>query len=438
MVMRNRSVLWSLGLMMLVHSSCQQKSPIASSADARIDPVAKSQTPGKAATAAPPAAANAPQAKAAPVAVPPLARKPWQKHTVPLIDSHVHIVPLPAPVRLADQIFQTVNIKKFAMKSAGKVGSPRYRATLQVAAIFGENAAYFTNLDWRGIDDKNWGTREAKALALAMKEGASGIKIFKALGLGVRLANGKLLKVDDPRLDPIFKMAAKTGAIIAWHVGDPVAFFDPITKQNERYDELSQAPEWSFYGQDFPSHKALLDARDRVLKKHPKTLFLGIHLANYPENIDYVAKLLDRYRNLYVDTSARVPEIGRHPAKKVREFFVKYQERILFGSDIIITPRSMQLGSVSEKPPTLEDAINFYAIHRRFFETNDKQFAHPTPIQGRWKIDGIGLPPEVLRKIYYTNADKLIFAGRRAWLKKNPPAKPTPPAAQPPQGRPAK
>lgn len=335
-----------------------------------------------------------------------------------LIDSHVHITPLDASMNLALRIFDAVGVDKFAVKSAGSYGTPRYRATLAYARHFGKQMAFFVNLDWSDIDSPGWGRREAERLGRAMADGASGLKIFKALGLGVRLKNGKLLAVDDPRLDPIFETAARTGAIIAWHVADPVAFFKPITPQNERYAELSLAPEWGFHGGDYPGHDELLAARDRVLEKHPRTTFLGIHLANYPENLDYVDKLLTGHANLYVDVAARIPEIGRHPAEKVRAFFIKHQDRILFGTDLIVNPDSMQLGSVSLEPPTFNDAVKFYDVHRRFFETADRQFDHPTPIQGRWKIDGIQLPPGVLRKVYRENADKLIFGPRERFLRR--------------------
>jgi predicted TIM-barrel fold metal-dependent hydrolase len=337
---------------------------------------------------------------------------------LPIIDSHVHLTPIEGIFGLALKLFKELNITKFAVKSAGKPGTARYLATLALADKLGDKMAFFTNIDWQGIDDPGWAKREADKIERAVNEGASGIKIFKALGLGVRLKNDKLLKVDDRRLDPIFKRCAKVGAIVAWHVADPVAFFKPITPKNERYAELSMAPEWSFYGKDYPSHKALLDARDRVLARHPKTTFLGIHLANHPENIDYVAKILDKYPNLYVDIAARLPEIGRHPNKKLRAFFIKYQDRILFGTDLIMHPRGMQLGSVSKKPPTLRDAVRFYHIHRRFFETADKQFDHPTPIQGNWKINGIDLPLAVLKKIYTENAERLIFRKRTAYVKR--------------------
>lgn len=334
-----------------------------------------------------------------------------------LIDSHVHITPLPGPMNLALRLFAELKIDKFAVKSAGNPGKPRYAATLRYANRLGERMAFFTNLDWEGIDEPGWGKREADKIERAMRDGASGIKIFKALGLGVRLANGKLLAVDDHRLDPIFERCGKLGAIVAWHVADPVAFFEPITPENERYAELSLAPDWSFHGKDYPSHDALLAARDRVLARFPKTTFLGIHLANYPEKISYVAKTLERFPNFYVDTSARIPEIGRHPVPTLQAFFKRFADRILFGSDLIVTPRGMQLGSVSKDgPPSYQDALKFYRIHRRFFETADKDFDHPTPIQGSWKINGVDLPYDVLKKIYYDNADKLIFAPRRAFL----------------------
>lgn len=387
--MRICSTLWPLLLSALLLVACKDD---------------KRPTAGKGAAAA------APKTKKKQAAVDPRSK-------LPIIDSHVHLTPLDGPFNTALRLFSRLNITKFAVKSAGKPGSLRYAATLRYADYLGEKMAFFTNVDWEGIDDPRWAAREAQRVERAMKDGASGIKIFKALGLGVRLKNDKLLKVDDPRLDPLFARCGELGAIVAWHVADPVAFFKPIDKKNERYYELSMAPEWSFHGKDYPSHAALLAARDRVLKKHPKTTFLGIHLANHPENIDYVDKLLDENKNLYVDISARLPEIGRHPADKVRRFFIKHQDRILFGTDMIITPQGYQLGSVSENPPTFDDALKFYRIHRRFFETKEKQFDHPTPSQGNWKIDAIDLPLKVLKKIYVDNAEKLIFSRRAAYLK---------------------
>ena len=335
-----------------------------------------------------------------------------------IIDSHVHITPTEESFNLALLVFSRVGIKKFAVKSAGVPGGLRFEMSRRFASILGQRMAFFANVDWEEIDDPGWGKQEADRLEKAYRQGARGIKIFKNLGLGARLKNGKLLRIDDPRLEPIWQRAGKIGAIIAWHVADPLAFFQKPDKNNERWGELSMAPEWSFYGKDYPSHRELLAQRDKVVASHPRTIFLGIHLGNFPEDLDYVGRLLDRCPNMYVDTSARLGEIGRHPPKKVRAFFIKYQDRILFGSDFIVTPNGMQLGSVSENPPTFNDALNFFQDHRRFFETSGRQIAHPTPSQGPWKIDAINLPPGVLRKLYRENAEKLIFAHRREWLAK--------------------
>ncbi len=331
-----------------------------------------------------------------------------------IIDSHVHVVPTRTGLETALAVFDRAGIGQFAVKSAGFVGSPKYRATLAMSQVVGDRMRAFSNIDWRGVNAPDFGQRQAALLRKAKADGMVGIKIFKALGLGILDAKGKLLPIDAPRLDPIFETCGEQGLIVAWHVADPVAFFEPVTPENERYEELKMAPDWSFYGDQYPSHDELLAARDRVIKRHPKTIFLLIHLANYPENLDYVDKLLDENNNVYVDTSARVPEFGRHPPERVRSFFIKHQDRILFGSDFISGANgSMQLGSVSESEPTAKDADTFFERHWRYFETKQRNMEHPTPSQGNWKVHGIGLPKDVLQKLYVTNAKKLIFSGRR-------------------------
>ena len=332
------------------------------------------------------------------------------KKLEPIIDSHIHLTPTPECLHRALALFKRCGIVKFCAKSAGHPGSRRFEATAALARKLGDNFAFFSNLNWSGIDDPGWSATEAAALEKAVKAGARGVKIFKALGLGVRTSDGKLLKVDDPRMDPIMEKAAELGAIVAMHTGDPKVFFDPPDPRNERYFELLFAPSWSFWGEDLPSRKELFEARERLIAKHPKTTFLLIHLANDPEDLDYVDRLLSRFSNVYVDTSARIGEIGRHPAQEVRAFFIKHQDRILFGSDIIIRPGGYQLGSLSILPDDEHDADWFYQAHRNFFETSKKGLAHPTPIQGYWTVDGIDLPHDVLRKFYFENAQRLIFS----------------------------
>jgi hypothetical protein len=284
--------------------------------------------------------------------------------------------------------------------------------------IVGDRMRLFANLDWEDVDGPGWIERQLASLEQMKKDGVIGIKIFKNVGLSTRLRDGTLLKVDDPRLAPVFEACARLGLIVAWHVADPVAFFKAPTPDNERYDELKIAKSWSFFGQDHPSFQSLMDAMVRVIDRHPKTTFLLIHMGCNAEDLDFVDRLLDGHPNVYTDVSARVPEFGRHPADKVRAFFVKQQDRILFGSDFISDgDGSLQLGSVWHVPgvePGMDDAVEFFTRHWRYFETDAKQIDHPTPIQGRWKVDAIGLPRDVLKKLYVTNAEKLLFGPQPA------------------------
>jgi predicted TIM-barrel fold metal-dependent hydrolase len=271
----------------------------------------------------------------------------------------------------------------------------------------------FANADFRLVRarPKDYGKLMAEQLAESKRLGAVGLKIPKGLGLGYPAPDGEhLLPIDDPGLDPLFEQAGALKMPIAIHIGDPKAFWQPPTPANERWDELKAHPEWSFYGAGIPKWQDLYDAFERRVARHPKTNFIAVHFGNDPEDPDNVARMLDRYPNFYVDTAARVPEIGRHDSTKMRAFFEKYQDRILFGTDTGIGAEyeDMMFGSNGELPPTRADEERFYESTWRYFETRDKQFESPTPIQGRWKIDGIGLSEPVLRKIYFENAVRLL------------------------------
>lgn len=326
----------------------------------------------------------------------------------PVIDSHTLITQLDEPIDTALRLFKRVGVVKFCNKNGGALGSKAFAATLHVKHRLKDQFAFFANPAWEGVEAPGWGEHEAERLEREVRYGAKGIKFFKAMGLGARDADGKLIPIDDPRFDPIMERAAKLNAVVAIHVGDPKAFFEPVTPQNERYDELKLAPDWSFYGGDYPPPMELWKQTERLVSRHPGTTFLFIHLG-LAEDLGYMAGLLDAHPNVFLDTSARVPEFGRHPAEEARAFFVKYQDRILFGTDLALGPHYWQLGSVSETPVGFEDAVKFYEAHFRYFETDAKQIDHPTPIQGRWKVDAIHLPPDVLRKLYYSNAERLIF-----------------------------
>jgi len=333
----------------------------------------------------------------------------------PVIDSHVHIFPGMVSLARALEVFDKVGVGRFAVKSGGAIGTPKYQATLAMQRVLGDRVRVFATIDWSGLDDPLFASKQVALLEQGKKDGIVGIKVFKALGLGVRWADGTLVKADDLRLAPIFEACGRLGLIFAWHIADPRAFFDAVTPQNERYDELSIADNWSFHGKDYPSFDELMATQERVIAAHPSTVFLLIHFGNNAESLEYVDRLLDQHANVFIDVAARVPEIGRHPADQVRAFFVKHQDRILFGTDFISdTQGQMQLGSVWHVPgqePGVDDAVEFFTRHWRYFETDLKQMDHPTPIQGRWKVDAIHLPPDVQEKFYVTNAEKLIFSG---------------------------
>ena len=348
----------------------------------------------------------------------------------PVIDSHTLIAPLDESIDTALALFKRVGVVKFCNKNGGYLGSRAFAATVRIKHRLKDQFAFFANVSWNRVAESGWGDFEADRLEREVGFGAKGIKFFKAMGLGARDANEKLIPIDDPRFDPIMDRAAKLNAVIAIHVGDPKAFFEPPTPDNERYDELKLAPDWSFYGEDYPPLMELWKQTERLVSRHPATTFLFIHLG-MAEDLDYMEKLLDAHPNVFVDTAARVPEFGRHPVDKVRRFFLKFQDRILFGTDLSISPDHWQLGSVSETPVGMEDAVKFYQAHFRFFETDLKNIDHPTPIQGRWKVNAIHLPGEVLRKLYYSNAENLIFA-RKVTVPVVDPIEDTPPTGASP------
>lgn len=260
----------------------------------------------------------------------------------------------------------------------------------------------FTEPGWAEAQRPDYGKWQADELAKSRAAGAMGIKVLKTLGLFLRDkdASGKdgaLVKVDDPRFDPLWEQAGALGMPIAIHVGDPEAFFLPTDKYNERYEELANHPDWSFHGKDFPSFKAVLEARDRVFARHPKTTFVALHVGHWAENLPAVGEMLDKFKNVHIEIGARVGELGRQP-RQSRKFFDKYQDRIMFGTDAV--PNG------TETPQQIfGDAL--YQIYYRFLQTEDEYFDYApaaVPPQGRWQIYGLGLPEPILKKVYQANA----------------------------------
>jgi predicted TIM-barrel fold metal-dependent hydrolase len=261
----------------------------------------------------------------------------------------------------------------------------------------------FTEPWWARASEPGYPAFQAEQIRRAHGAGARGVKVLKTLGLYLRDggATGRLVTVDDRRFDPMWETCAALNLPVCIHVADPEAFFLPIDRFNERFEELNAHPDWSFHGRDFPSSRELFEARNRVFARHPKTTFVALHVGHKAEDLGYVSECLDRFANMFVEMGARVGELGRQP-RASRRFFERFQDRILFGTDAV--PHGTQT-------PQQIFGEALYEIYYRFLETEDEYFDYapaPTPPQGRWRIYGIGLPDSILRKVYYDNAARLL------------------------------
>ncbi|HXB71505.1 MAG TPA: amidohydrolase family protein [Candidatus Acidoferrales bacterium] len=258
----------------------------------------------------------------------------------------------------------------------------------------------FTEPVWNKASDAGYSKFQADQIEDAHKAGAKGLKVLKTLGLFLReRGSGKLVRIDDPRFDPMWEAVGSLKMPVAIHTSDPEAFFLPIDRFNERWEELHAHPDWSFHGKDFPGNRELQEARRNVMRRHPRTQFVCLHVAN-SEDLTYVSECLDSHPNMFVDIAARIGELGRQP-RLARKFFDKYQDRIVFGTDAS--------AGTSTPQQTFGDAL--YEIYYRTLETEDEYFDYAPaaiPPQGRWRIYGLGLSDQVLRKVYGENASRLI------------------------------
>jgi uncharacterized protein len=320
------------------------------------------------------------------------AAHPVEKAKYYVIDVHNHVNDAAridehmAPERVV-QVMDATNVKTIVILT-GMWGDKLQAVIDEMVKPYPGRFIVFTQIDWSKIDDPNFSSDMVKQLDDAVSRGARGLKVLKDLGLGVRDKSGKLIAIDDPRIDPVWEEAGRLGIPVSIHSGDPEAFFHPIDATNERYEELHEHPDWSFYGRDYPSLESLLEARNRVFAKHPHTTFVSLHMG-WPENLDWVSTMLDQHPNVMVEFGAREAELGRQP-RRTRELFLRYQDRVMFGTD----------NEVSE---------DMYRNNFRWLETADEYFDYlGAPGQGRFEIYGLALPDPVLKKIYHENAERLF------------------------------
>ena len=367
-------------------------------------------------------AANAPQASLAlkdfqPRSMLHVAETKVEKARFPVIDIHTHLtfsarsengVPLAEErsfLATSEELLAVMDRKnlKTLVNVTGGMGSGLRDSVQRLDKAHAGRFLTFTEPWYARTAEPGYAQFQADELARAKNDGARGLKVLKTLGLYLRqnVTTGPLIQINDPRFDSMWEACAALRLPVTIHVSDPEAFFLPIDRYNERYEELNNHPDWSFHGKDFPSNQQLLEARNRVYARHPKTQFITLHFGNDAENLAYVAECMDKYPNMHVELGARIGELGRQP-RTVRKFFDRYQDRILFGTDA--TPHG------DEYPQQLY-CDTLYEIYFRFLETEDEYFDYApaaVPPQGRWRIYGIGLPEPVLKKVYHNNAARLL------------------------------
>jgi predicted TIM-barrel fold metal-dependent hydrolase len=332
----------------------------------------------------------------------------YARAAFPILDVHTHLEPDATDVVL--RLFDARGLRAAVNLSAGIPGGGGLEEALVQQQQSQGRILPFCTLPWRYTAHPEFVPRSVEILEQCRARGVRGLKIPKVLGLVARDSDGSRLTVDAPRLDPIFEACGRLGMVVLIHSGDPRAFFEPATPANERWEELSQHPSWSFHGPQFPTFDGILSEFERRVLRHPGTTFIGAHFGNAAEDPARVARLLERAPNYYIDTSARVPEFGRHPAATMRAFFERWQDRVLFGTDLGVG-RDMShwmLGSGGDAPTTQQDVDRFFTATFRYFESNEESIENPTPIQGRWRIHPVGLSPTVLAKIYGGNAARLL------------------------------
>ena len=244
----------------------------------------------------------------------------------------------------------------------------------------------FTNVSFSGVGEKGWAQKAVRELEADVKAGARGLKIYKSLGFTYKDSDGKLLAVDDPRLDPIWEKCGQLGIPVLIHTADPKQFWQKADENNERWLELLTQPGRQRGNGDF-TWEELIRQQHNVFRKHPKTTFINAHFGWFANDLKHLGELLDAMPNVHVEFGAIIAELGRQP-RMARQFFEKYQDRILFGKDSWVPAE--------------------YTTYFRVLETTDEYFPYHKKYHAFWRMYGMGLSDEVLKKIYYKNAIRLI------------------------------
>ena len=305
----------------------------------------------------------------------------------PFIDIHSH------QFRMADQDLSQLIKEMDAMNMAiminlsGGSGARLKGQIENVKANYPNRFGVFANVNFDGVGRDGWGEQAAQQLEEDVKTGAVGLKIYKSLGLRNKDTSGKRLAIDDPRLAPVWDKCGELGIPVIIHAADPKSFWDPMDADNERWLELKTRPGRKRSDSDPAPWQQIIDEQHRMFKNHPKTTFINAHFGWYANDLAKLGELIEETPNMYVELAAIIAELGRQP-RNAHAFFIKYQDKILFGKD-------------SWRPEE-------FPTYFRVLESDDEYFPYHKKYHAFWAMYGLDLPDEVLKKVYYKNALKIV------------------------------
>jgi len=309
------------------------------------------------------------------------------KAKYPFIDVHNHQRDM--PTQDLGGLIKDMELLNMAVmvNLSGQGGEKLIQSIKNIKEHYPKRFIIFANVDFKGIGENDWAEKTARQLEEDVKNGANGLKIFKNLGFSVNDNTGKRVPVNDPRLDPVWKKCGELKIPVLIHTADPKSFWDPMDDKNERWLELTTHPNRKRGPENPVPFEQLIEEQHGLFKKHPNTTFIAAHFGWYPNDLDKLSLLLKDMPNVYVEFGAVIAELGRQP-RTAKAFFEKFQDRILFGKDSWVPAE--------------------YATYFRVLETEDEYFPYHKKYHAYWRMYGLGLSDEILKKVYYKNAIRII------------------------------
>jgi predicted TIM-barrel fold metal-dependent hydrolase len=278
-----------------------------------------------------------------------------------------------------------------------------HRIALELYHKYPDLYPFESTFDLRRRDEPTYTKQVIAFLDRTFEQGARGVKIWKEVGIDIKNRDGKFILPDDPLFDPIYAHLAKRGKPLHAHLAEPIDAWRPLDPNSNHYSYYSTNPQWHLYGKpEYPSHAAIIAARDNIMKKHPALVVLGAHLGSLEHDLDGIAERLERYPNFYIEVAARTRNLTRHPPEKVRALFLKYPNRILYGVDANWKPF---LRPERTAPSQREGHIRTLEVR---YKADYDYYAGSGEISylGR-KTQALNLPRSVLEKFYHENAERL-------------------------------